>query len=368
MDKRVILAVAGAGKTYTICNDLDSKKNNLILAFTRQNVDNIKAELEKKYIIIPNSVKIMTFHSFVYQMVVLPYFPSFLKKYNSDGLKLEGVTFKEPPPPTFTKNGYRIKNINYYKVDNIKHYVEKKQIYCSLMTTLCNKDKKVLKRAIGNLSQFFDMIYIDEFQDFRNEDYKFISYVSRNVDNICLVGDFFQHSVSGTNNSGQPFKNGKNFTLYEDYLMMLKKEKFMVDNTRLKYSRRCSKSICEFVQKKLKISVVSSEMNLGNIIWVNEENIDAVLQNDSIVKLVEKGSSQYIFNCINWGYSKGDTYSQICVILTGALENMNSYDFVFSGSPISRNKLYVALTRTKGDLYIMKKSIFDKKKCNYYVG
>jgi len=209
MDKRIILAVAGAGKTYTICNDLDSEKNNLILAFTRQNVANIKAELEKKYTNIPNSVRIMTFHSFVYRMIVLPYFPSFLKKYNIEPLKLNGVTFKDPPPSTFIKNGYRIKNKNYYKVDNIKHYVVNNQIYCSLMTALCNKDKKVLKRAVKNLSQFFDKIYIDEFQDFRNEDYKFISYVYKNIDNICLVGDYFQHSVSGINNSGSPFKKIK---------------------------------------------------------------------------------------------------------------------------------------------------------------
>lgn len=49
MDKKVILAVAGAGKTYHICDSLNPKKKNLILAFTHENVHNILTELVKKY-------------------------------------------------------------------------------------------------------------------------------------------------------------------------------------------------------------------------------------------------------------------------------------------------------------------------------
>lgn len=41
MDKRVILAVAGAGKTYHICHDLNPNNRNLIIAYTNQNVKNI---------------------------------------------------------------------------------------------------------------------------------------------------------------------------------------------------------------------------------------------------------------------------------------------------------------------------------------
>ena len=49
MDKKVILAVAGAGKTYHICESLNPKKKNLILAFTHENIHNILTELVKKY-------------------------------------------------------------------------------------------------------------------------------------------------------------------------------------------------------------------------------------------------------------------------------------------------------------------------------
>ena len=45
MAKRVILAVAGAGKTYYICHEIDPTKRNLILAFTHENIHNIQKEL-----------------------------------------------------------------------------------------------------------------------------------------------------------------------------------------------------------------------------------------------------------------------------------------------------------------------------------
>jgi DNA helicase-2/ATP-dependent DNA helicase PcrA len=63
MAKRVILAVAGAGKTYHICNQLDKERRNLVLAYTNENVDNIRRELVKLYKDIPKNTVVMTFHS-----------------------------------------------------------------------------------------------------------------------------------------------------------------------------------------------------------------------------------------------------------------------------------------------------------------
>ena len=53
MDKRIILAVAGAGKTYTLCNCLNSNERNMVLAFTNRNIYNIQRELIKQYGTIP---------------------------------------------------------------------------------------------------------------------------------------------------------------------------------------------------------------------------------------------------------------------------------------------------------------------------
>ena len=71
MDKRVILAVAGAGKTYHICHTIDPRKRNLILAYTNENIHNIQKELCDAHGMIPELTTVMTFDSFVYRDMIL---------------------------------------------------------------------------------------------------------------------------------------------------------------------------------------------------------------------------------------------------------------------------------------------------------
>ena len=63
MAKKVILAVAGAGKTYHICHNFDENKRNLILAFTHENINNINRELFDAHGRIPKNTTISTFDS-----------------------------------------------------------------------------------------------------------------------------------------------------------------------------------------------------------------------------------------------------------------------------------------------------------------
>ena len=75
MAKKVILAVAGAGKTYHICHGIDPNKRNLILAFTHENIHNIQRELCDAYGCVPELTTVSTFDAFVYHQLVLPYEP-----------------------------------------------------------------------------------------------------------------------------------------------------------------------------------------------------------------------------------------------------------------------------------------------------
>ena len=46
MDKKLVLAVAGSGKTYYLCQTLVENEKNLILAFTHENIKNISLKLQ----------------------------------------------------------------------------------------------------------------------------------------------------------------------------------------------------------------------------------------------------------------------------------------------------------------------------------
>ena len=91
------------------------------------------------------------------------------------------------------------------------------------------------------------------------------------------------------------------------------------------------------------------------------------LENGQIVKLVFKEADKYSFQALNWSYSKGDTVNAACVILTDRFEQLDNDGFSIQGIPASTiNKLYVAMTRSRGDLYLMKASTFKKVK-NLYI-
>ena len=45
MDKKIMLAVAGAGKTYELCHSINKEQRNFLLAYTNENIKNIEKEV-----------------------------------------------------------------------------------------------------------------------------------------------------------------------------------------------------------------------------------------------------------------------------------------------------------------------------------
>lgn len=366
MDKKIILAVAGSGKTYTLCNSINPNERNLILAFTHQNLKNITSELVKKFKEIPHSTKIWTFDSFVYNNFILPFEPTIVSSFGEEEFHSNGITLNEPPESDWVRNNLRKKsksNYNkYYKKDELFHYIDPntKCYYNKTTSELAIYCKKlIIERAIKRLQKFIDNIYIDEFQDFRKFDYDLICEISKSFTSVLLVGDYYQHSVIGDKNSGRPYKNSnKDIISYEEFKLNLEKLGFSVDTTSLNKSRRCSKEVCQFVKENLNINIDSEGINDGKVIYVKEEDACKILNDDSIIKLTYNKSNTYPFKARNWSYSKGDTYKNVCVILTKSVTDKNTQKLKLNDNegPTIKNMLYVALTRTSGDLYIMAES------------
>ena len=368
-----MLAVAGAGKTYYICHTINPVKKNLILAYTNENIHNIKKELFDAYGCVPALTIVMTFDSFVYRYLICPYEPSIAEHFSCLKFMSRGICTINPPPQRIPdKNGKMVPNGSYIPKDRLGHYVTKhKQYYCATLSELVMQVKKgresLVKRAASKINLFFDQILIDEFQDFREHDYELIMTVAKYLNDVVLVGDYYQHSVSATNNSGKPFKNGKIDVEYEKFIEKLKTTGFDVDVETLDKSRRCSCDICEYVKKKLGINIESHGENAGSIIWA-DDFASEIIDNPDIVKLVFKDAADYTFCGMNWSYSKGDTVDCACVILTENFEKLDDEDFSIKGISVSTvNKLYVAMTRSSGNLYLIKASTFKKIKSLYKI-
>lgn len=366
MARKIILAVAGSGKTYYICHSIDPQKRNLILAYTHENIHNIQRELCDAYGCVPELTTVTTFDSFVYHELVLPYEPSIAKYFGQPEFVSRGICVVDPPPQSkkVSRDKY-ILNPLYKSKNQLSHYVtDGKQYYCATLSELVLQTGKgresLVKRVVTRMNMFYDCVLIDEFQDFRKYDYGLIVRLSKKLNDVVLVGDYYQHSVSATNNSGKPFKKSNVYVSYDEFVESLRREGFKVDITALNKSRRCSKEVCRCINNKLGIDIASLGVNSGSVIWVNE-NAPLILEDSSIMKLVYKDTLHYTFKAMSWSYSKGDTMDSVCVILTKDFENLADDDF--SADDISletRNKLYVAMTRSRGNVYLMRFSTFKK--------
>ncbi|NSI06532.1 hypothetical protein G4970_17940 [[Ruminococcus] gnavus] len=168
MAKRVILAVAGAGKTYRICHEMQPEQKNLIVAFTHANIKNIQNELLKEHGKIPDATRIMTFDAFVYHMNNRPNEKT-IYNFFGQNYKFEktSITLKKPPQQRIKINGRYVPNKSYKKKDCFQHYMDERgQYYCETLSELAMYVKQgresIVLTAAERLNLFFDNILIDE--------------------------------------------------------------------------------------------------------------------------------------------------------------------------------------------------------------
>lgn len=342
MDKRLILAVAGAGKTTEIINNIKKDDKTLIITYTENNCKILKNDIIKKFKGIPDNIKIYTYFTFLYRFCFLP-----LKK----GFKVQGLDYNRNNLP----KGIKAKDINYY------YNPESKKMYSNRLAKLCSDC--FIDDIIKRIEKYFNYIYIDEIQDFASHDFNLLLNLIKTNCNILLVGDFYQHTFD-TSTDGNTNKN-----LYNDYDNFINKIKnsdsnIKVDTVNFLKSKRCSKQVCEFITECLKIKIESWDNHDSTIIEIDDENaIEEIVNNDNIVKLFYKDSKKYdMKNKDNWGNSKGSTYINTCVVL-----NKNSYEKYKNRklnelTPNTKNKLYVALSRAEKNVYIINEKYLDKYK------
>lgn len=355
MDKRIVLASAGAGKTYYICNDFDDNQRVVIITFTNANVDNIREELNKRFNgVIPDNVIISTFDSFVYNNLIRPFEPLL----SFSNVKSEGINVNYQPETNSTKPLYRPKIL-------LEHYMDSNNCYyITRLSKLFMEQEQSLKNMIINrLESFCDAIYFDEFQDYNGNDFKTMKYIlEKSKIKVIAVGDIYQSCVTPIRRDGNGSNNPFHKITNTEDLKKLFIKKVLFDTKTLNASRRVAYEVCLFINENLNMKMVSCSESKGKIVNLTTvDSIDSIFKDKKIPKLIwdKKSKIAGMENCINWSYSKGDTYEKTCVILTGTTEEISNWANL---KPEIRNRLYVALTRSKGDVFLVKKSDFDKWK------
>lgn len=332
MDKKIILSVAGSGKTTEIINNINYNDKTLIITYTENNYKNIKTKVIEKFNEVPRNIKIYKYFSFLYQFCFMP-----LKK----GLYVKGIDFNQVNNRFLTST-----KLNYYM-----NYSTRK-MYHSRLAKLCNE--LLFNDIINRIEKYFDNIYIDEIQDFSGHDFNFIMNLTKCKCNVLLVGDFFQHTYD-TSRDGSTNRNlYNNLENYKNKIKELSPT-LIIDDINFLKSKRCSIEVCNFIKKHFDIKIepyYEKSSQVKEITNINE--IKNIIDNNEIIKLFYKNNKRYnIKNTDNWGNSKGNTYKDVCVVL-----NKNTYSHYIKNNikslpMITRNKLYVACSRSLNNLFII---------------
>lgn len=334
MDKKVIFAVVGSGKTTHIVSRLSNSKRSLIVTYTTANYENLRKKITEKFNgVWPASVTLMTYFSFLFGFCYKPFL--------SDKYKARGLIY-EPNSNTFIRQT----SLEYYMTKN-------RYLYSNRLALLLEKEC-VLNDIMMRIQTYFDEFIIDEVQDIAGRDFTFLENLMENSVNMLFVGDFYQHTFDTS-------RDGKvNSTLFDSkvkYETRFTKKGFKIDNATLKNSWRCSQSICEYISVNLGINISSNRPEGDNTIIEfvdNKQQIEYLLADENIVKLHYQNGAKYGPNHKNWGESKGeDHHEDVCVMLNKNTAKKRNSGNLCELPPSTKNKLYVAITRARGNVYLI---------------
>ena len=337
MDKRVIFAVAGSGKTTYIVDSLSRDKRSLIVTYTVGNYKNLCRKISEKFNgDWPENICVMRYFTFLYRFCYKPFL--------ADEIKARGIFYDKNP-----NNRLQQTNIAYY-------ITPAGYIYSNRLALLIEK-KGSMEGLKRRLEKYFDEFIVDEIQDIAGRDFSFLEQLMTANINMLFVGDFYQHTYD-TSRDGNANKNL--FDSIPSYEAHFLNRGFLSDKTSLVKSRRCSPSICRFITKNLGIEIDSNQNTETNseasdVIFISEQaQIDTILADPNIVKLHFKNSSKYGSNHKNWGETKGeDHYQDVCVMLNKTTAEKYAAGKLCELAPSTRNKLYVAITRAHGKVYLI---------------
>ena len=90
MDKRVIFAVAGSGKTTMLIQRIREGRRTLILTFTVNNEAHLRAQIIRRFGYIPDGIRVMTWFEFLHGFCFRPFL--------QEQLASRGLSFDQPPP------------------------------------------------------------------------------------------------------------------------------------------------------------------------------------------------------------------------------------------------------------------------------
>lgn len=334
MDKRIVFAVAGAGKTTHIVDNLSADKRSLVVTYTHGNYANLHKKITNKFgDKWPENITLLTYFTFLYRFCYKPFL--------SDEYKANGLIY------TSNNNRFDAKrDISFFVTENRYLYSNRLGFFM--------EQNGIVEDIRDRVRKYFDEFVLDEVQDIAGRDFNFLESLMETDVNMLFVGDFYQHTFD-TSRDGSV--NARLFADRGAYAARFTAKGFVVDNATLTNSWRCSRNVCDYVRQNLGIAISSHRSAAENtsIEYITDaEQISAILKDDRIVKLHYQKAAMFGSGHKNWGESKGeDHYQDVCVLLNKTTASKRNAGELNELAESTKNKLYVALTRARGNVFLV---------------
>lgn len=331
---RLFISAAGSGKTTRIVKEAIDKpdENILITTFTNENEKNIRKKFIQLNRCVPPNITITTWFSFLIKHGLKPY------RYWDIPVKglflVNGRSNQWIPESNF---------YSYYFYDKTKIYSDK----LSKLVCKCNVESN--GSVIRRLERLFPNIYIDEIQDMSGFDYDILKLIINSSINLTMVGDPRQ-CVYTTHFSQRYHKYS--FGKIVDFVKNeCPKYAVEIDDVTLNSSYRNSMEICTLANRLFpEYQPCGSNQQLSHehkgIFYIKEEHLRnyMLLFKPFQLRWDRRVSIICPIDVMNFGEAKGSEFDHIVIYPPRKfLEWL--YNNSTELSPITRSKLYVAITR-----------------------
>ncbi|NYA46127.1 DNA helicase UvrD [Serratia fonticola] len=339
MDKRVIFAVAGSGKTTLLIDRLTENSRTLILTHTVNNETHLRAKIISRFGLIPNGIRVMTWFEFLHCFCFRPFL--------QEQLATHGLNFSQPL-------------LRLPRTHPLHYQDSRGRLYHRRLAQLLTA-RGLLPDICNRLARYYDEFLADEVQDFGGHDFNFLLALCNADVSVLFAGDFYQHTFD-TSRDGNV-----NSTLHDNiasYEARFEAAGVTPDRETLSRTWRCSTTVCEFITGQLNIRIDAHRTHGTLIETVTDPERVATLHADNaVIKLFYREHHRYYCQSLNWGASKGlDHFHDVCIVMGAEHWRLLNRQELHALPPSSRNKLYVACSRARGNIYFVPETHLRKFK------
>lgn len=354
LNNKVLIAVAGSGKTWGICKevinkiDKKNKKKILLVTYTNKGLDSLKKTYAKQNLgVLHENVVFKTWFQFLLSDFIKPYQNYVVQRKNF----IRSFDFSK-------QYGF----INFYARGKVNHYINNSGDVLSNYASEFGVDenKKSNGKVINRLENIYSDIYFDEIQDLSGEDLGILELLFYSSINIKCVGDYKQATYTTHNAKKNKKITGINIV---NYFKELENNNIVSIEYDL-YTKRFGKELCQFANsifpndlEKIiphpKSKIVSENIGIY-IISKNDLKKYYDYYYPQILKYDIKTKTDG-FSSLNFGQCKGMTFDRVVIY-----PNTVFKDFLVKNKEIqSKSKYYVAATRARYSIAFVFDEIFE---------